>query len=94
MKNLPEPGTMIKCINPENLPEGAGPLEKGKEYEVLKAKLNNYGQQTVYLVGLPTSGRTSKGMVWSGYDLKRFGTTIDDILEVQEEEVEFSPMLN
>lgn len=94
MSNLPEPGTMIKCINPNNLPEGAGPLVKGQEYEVIWATVNSYGQRIVFLVGLPQYGTTPRGLQWNGYDLKRFGTTIDDILEVEEEVEEVVPMLN
>ena len=47
--NLPEPGTQIKCQNPDNLPEGAGPLEKGKDYTVISARVNNYGQRIVFI---------------------------------------------
>ena len=94
MNNLPEPGTQIKCQNPDNLPEGAGPLVKGQEYTVISARVNNYGQRIVFIEGVPNNGRTSKGMEWNGYDLKRFGTTIEDFLEVEEEVEEVVPMLN
>lgn len=94
MNNLPNPGTWIKCINPDNLPEGAGPLEKGKEYKVISSRMNHYGQGLVFIEGVPNNGRTSKGLEWNGYNIKRFGTTIDDILEGQEEVEEVTPILN
>jgi hypothetical protein len=92
--NLPKPGQMIKCIDPDNLPEGAGPLVKGKEYEVISSRINNYGQGVVFIKGVPNNGRTSKGFEWNGYNVRRFGTTLEDVLAESETKEEVVPVLN
>ena len=91
--NLPQPGTEIKCINDKALPEGANVIE-GKEYFVLSSRVNNHGQGIVFLEGVVNNGTTSRGLQWNGYDVKRFGRTLEDVLAGSEEEVEAEPALN
>ena len=78
-------GDVIKCINDKNLPQGANIVE-GKKYTVISSRMNNYEQKIVFLVGVANNGTTKMGLEWNGYDAKRFGTTIDDLLAVESEE--------
>lgn len=81
------------CVNDKALPEGAV-VEAGKEYSVDKVFVNNWGQRTFLLSGIPNEGTTSRGLRWHGYAATRFAVLSKSPVEAEVEAEEYLEILN
>jgi hypothetical protein len=77
----------VVCINDKNLPQGANIVE-GKEYEIEREYLNALDQRVYIVKGAINEGTTKWGMLWIGYDSKRFSSL--DSVELVEKEYIFA----
>ena len=61
----------VICIDDSNLPLGAE-IIKGGEYIIVKEYLNSLDQRVYIIGGVRNKGTTKLGMLWEGYDARRF----------------------
>lgn len=63
----------VVCINDKKLPEGAVVVE-GKEYNVVKEFMNQFGQRAYLIEGIRNEGHTPRGLHWYGFASERFAS--------------------